>query len=437
MKTLNNLKIFVIPALFSLGAVHAQYFVSEPATVGGGTVGFGSSHSVMTGINSAGDVCFDAPDPSFSTSQGWGFTPATPNAPFGTIANLGSPASSYGPTWTVCRSVSTGYAVGYGWDSDDGSVIAMMFGFGTGLPAGGLPLKLTRLTEDPAYIPNSYAYAVNNSGLAVGMLEVSPGVNHAVFWQLTPTGDKGMADISGTSDFVLNAAYGVNNLGQIVGYGTYKSTGKLRGFLYTPPTGGKSATVTVLGVIDTTVGADYSVAQAVNDLGIVVGWAGKKDFVGFVKAGASKEASFHHCFVYSGGSMSDMGVPPNPPFLPPNKNSICWAINNNNEIAGWANVVPGGGSMMMQTAALIEPPTPKLKFGMASGWNNLNMVPLTGLMPGVSLRAAVGINNFGQILAPGSPEIIVHTPGLGATLFPYAFLLTPPPPPPASPITNF
>src|SRR5690349_19805840 len=132
MNTLKNFKISMSLALFSLATLHAQYFVSEPATVGGGTVGFGALHSVMTGINSAGDVCLDAPDPSFTTIQGWGFTPASPNAPFGMIANLGSPASSYGPTWTVCRSVSTGWSVGYGWDSDDGSMIAMRFAFGAG-----------------------------------------------------------------------------------------------------------------------------------------------------------------------------------------------------------------------------------------------------------------------------------------------------------------
>ena len=431
---MKTLKITVLSAtllVLSQGAGQAQYIVSEPASIGG--VGIGAAHGALTGINSLGDVCGDAPDPTFTTMQAFGFTPSAPNAPYGTFGSLGSPASSYGPTWTNCRGVSTYAAVGFGWDSDDGSVIAMRFKVGAGVP-GVLPVKLSRLTEDPAYIPNSYAYAVNNTGLAVGMLEVSPGVNHAVYWQLTPTGDKGMVDISHASaDWVLTAAYGVNNLGQIVGVSSYKSTGKVHAFLYTI---GKGAID--LGVLDTTPGADFSVATAINDMGVVVGYAGKKDFMGMAKVVGSAYAPFHHCFAKAaGGTMSDLGMPPALPGMPPNKNCIAWAINNNNEIAGWANPIAGGASMMMGTAVLHEPSPAKFKIAMTPGWNNLNLLPKTGLMIGIFLRAAVAINNFGQILAPGSPELTMAPAGLGESTFPYALLLTPPPPPPASKMTNF
>ena len=100
--------------------------------------------------------------------------------------------------------------------------------------------------------------------------------------------------------------------------------------------------------------------------------------------------------------MKDLGMPTAMPGMPPDKNCI-----------------------------------PKMKVAMKPGWNNLNALPLLAIKPGAILRAAVGIDDYGQIIAPASSSATLYPAGMGAPVFEWAFLLTPPPPPPASAVTNF
>ncbi len=78
----------------------------------------------------------------------------------------------------------------------------------------------------------SEAYAVNDAGIVVGTARAADMYLHAVLWQ-----DGQILDLNDVlpagSGWVLNEARGVNNLGQVVGRGTY--LGHDRAFLLTPP----------------------------------------------------------------------------------------------------------------------------------------------------------------------------------------------------------
>ncbi len=78
---------------------------------------------------------------------------------------------------------------------------------------------------------HSIAYDVNKDGVIVGLSEVSPGVNHAFVWFPAT----GMQDLNGlifTPGWTLQEARGINDKGQIVGFGTNPS-GETHAFLLT------------------------------------------------------------------------------------------------------------------------------------------------------------------------------------------------------------
>jgi probable HAF family extracellular repeat protein len=89
----------------------------------------------------------------------------------------------------------------------------------------------------------SCAYGTNAAGQVVGesYWGTIPGLEHAFLW--TPTTANGstgtMIDLNtlmGSSTIVLEAATGINDQGQIVGYGTFTSNGSMHAFLLTPST---------------------------------------------------------------------------------------------------------------------------------------------------------------------------------------------------------
>jgi probable HAF family extracellular repeat protein len=78
----------------------------------------------------------------------------------------------------------------------------------------------------------SIAYDVNKDGTIVGQSEISPGVNHAFVW----TNGAGMQDLNGlvlTPGWTLQEARGINDKGQIVGFGI-NPQGQTHAFLLTP-----------------------------------------------------------------------------------------------------------------------------------------------------------------------------------------------------------
>jgi probable HAF family extracellular repeat protein len=97
-------------------------------------------------------------------------------------------------------------------------------------PAFGMPAGMHDL-DTPGL--SSFAYDINMSGQVVGRWYTSPSSedSHAFLWENGAVYDLNML-VSDGSGWLLNVATGVNDLGQIVGAGTYG--GKTRAYLLTP-----------------------------------------------------------------------------------------------------------------------------------------------------------------------------------------------------------
>jgi probable HAF family extracellular repeat protein len=146
----------------------------------------------------------------------------------------------------------------------------------------------------------SHAYAINNQGQVVGLSGYDPGPpanpeGHAVLWSQGTVQDLG--SLPGNT---YSQAFGINNLGQVVGssgsaavlwdHGAPQDLGNLGG---------------------------GSVAQAINDLGQIVGYSYLSD-------------GYSHAFLWQNGSIKDLGG------LSGGKVSTAGAINNLGQIAGSA-----------------------------------------------------------------------------------------------------
>jgi probable HAF family extracellular repeat protein len=245
---------------------------------------------------------------------------------------------------------------------------------------------------------SSRAVQINDSGQIVGSAQTSAGLNHAFLYSGGAMADLGTIGPAGSR----SAANGINNGGTIIGSSAVPFTGQdigPRAFLR-PPGGplqdigtlpfpnpyaealdinnlgqvvGMSGvfgpgdppshaflyshgTMTDLGSL----GADPSSANAINDLGQVVGFASLPGL------------HIEHPFLYSNGAMFD---------LDPTREGFGSAndINNRGQVVGSSSFVRGAflweGAGMQSLTAMIDP---------ASGWR---------------INVATGINEFGQIAA--------------------------------------
>ena len=97
-------------------------------------------------------------------------------------------------------------------------------------PKGGIAAVL----KDPGGQGVEFALAINDSGQSVGYADIAGGGTEAVLWQ--PSGKATNLGALLGSDWSNTEAVGINNLGDIVGYGHYNNgtVSGTYGFLLTP-----------------------------------------------------------------------------------------------------------------------------------------------------------------------------------------------------------
>jgi probable HAF family extracellular repeat protein len=188
----------------------------------------------------------------------------------------------------------------------------------------------------------SFATGINSSGQVVGESRTSGGAFRAFLYSGGVMSDLGVLS-GGTS----SRALAINDSGQIVGYSnigsnhgfSYSSgtmtdlgtlggpisfandvnaSGTIAGYAYTTSTVRHAATSNGTTWTDLgTLGGVNSFAQSINSTGQVAGYSG------------TPSSGPNHAFIYSGGSMTDIGT-----LIGPGLNSNAWGINNDGKVVG-------------------------------------------------------------------------------------------------------
>jgi len=275
--------------------------------------------------------------------------------------------------------------------------------------------------------------AINNLGQVVGTSN-----SQAVLY------NSGQVTYLGTLGGAISGAEALNNVGQIVGQSTTPAAGPGEAFLYS------GGTMTGLGGQP---GYPGSQATGINDAGTIVGSVSTSNggaSEAFVESGgvmtiigtggasginASGQVvgttSSDQAFLYSGGAVTYLGVPPG------GSQSYATAINNSGEIAGYSYEKPPGSGYVPQAFiysdgviqniggieignVLLAIPTSINNLGQIVGdtngslgspnrapflytggsmYNLDNLLDSSGA--GLSLELAYGINDSGTILAEG------------------------------------
>ncbi len=285
--------------------------------------------------------------------------------PIYTIASLGG---SGGLTDTTGYAVnSSGTVAGWGQAPSGGQQAFVS-------TAGGLQsLPLGAGTE-------SYAYGINSAGTVVGDTYIG-GNSHGTIWTSSGATDLGVnayatainssgevAGSNGSAFVVINgqledlampsnmnwsSAYGINDVGTVVGDGRL-ANGAFRGVIWNA-----GGTVTTLG----TLGGTSSQATDISNSGEVVGFA-------------SLATGYQHAFSIIGGTMLDLGTL--------GGSSYAYGVNAGGEVVGYSYLADGD-----QHAFLYYDGT---------------MLDLNSLLPSNSgwvLEEAFGINASGQITGMG------------------------------------
>jgi len=219
------------------------------------------------------------------------------------------------------------------------------------LPDGlSCPVIFSGVSVEKLADPTAEAYAINNAGQVVGGAQFPDGEYHACLWS------GGSIQDLGTLGGKMSQAYAINNAGQVVG-DSELSNGAIHAFIWS------GGSIQDLG----TLGGSNSWARAINDKGQVVG-------------GAELPDGTYHAFLWSGGSMQDLSTLGG-------SNSWAYAINNAGLIAGQS-----------------ELPN---KIWHAVLWQDGHIQDVNSLIPadsGCILKAAVAVNDVGQICALGNIE---------------------------------
>jgi probable HAF family extracellular repeat protein len=173
---------------------------------------------------------------------------------------------------------------------------------------------------------NSYPLDINDSGHVVGCADTESGQQHAFLYK-----DGQMQDLQ-TLGGTTSCAYGINNLGQIVGYSETATSGETHAFIWKDDGDETTTDMEDLG----TLGGTNSYAYDINNSGQVVGQA--------ETAGGET-----HAFVWKDDgdeTTTDMKDPSVPGGLwfgtwPWGTNSWAFGINDSGQIVGQTNTAYG------------------------------------------------------------------------------------------------
>lgn len=228
----------------------------------------------------------------------------------------------------------------------------------------------------------SFGLGINNNGTVVGSSDFYTPAGHTVrafsyaAGSMTNLGEP--LDPTCGNCGLGSVANDINDSGLVTGYAALKN-GLVRAYLYDTVTG----LTTELGSIGGP--AATSRGQALNNRGEVTGW------------GNPTNLGVTHAFLYSGGTMHDLGgLDPNPNYV-----SEGFGINNFGVVVGYAGLSTGAGHAFIYSGG--------------------SMTDLNTLIPADSnwiLNEARGINDAGQIVGTGHVGSAIH-----------AYLLTPVPEP--------
>ncbi|EFC82756.1 hypothetical protein [Parafrankia sp. EUN1f] len=204
-----------------------------------------------------------------------------------------------------------------------------------------------------APFPETTAVGLNAAGQVFGTGRQGDQPDRAFVW--SPSGTVDVGPFGSTTTVT-----GLNDRGQLVGYGAVASAGqRTHGFVWTPAAGGRPAKLTDIG----TLAGLETEAHAVNNAGVVVG--------------RSATPTGWHAVSWANGRLTDLGV------LVRGKPSQALALNETGDVVGW-----GTAADNRQHAAL---------------WRGGRAIDL-GLPAGFVLTYAIDVNDDGLVLGYGIHE---------------------------------
>ena len=202
--------------------------------------------------------------------------------------------------------------------NENGDVV----GWSTG-PAGTRAFLYTRaggMVALPALSnrPRSVARDINDAGVIVGSASAGgTDLGHAVLWSGGTVLDLGTL---GTGFY--SEAWGINNLGEVVGWSDTSGDSGLTGvhaFLYRQAE----------GMVDLTPASDTGYAEDINDAGQVTGYK-------------TAPGGVYHAFRWQEGTFLDLGA------LPGFAHSFGWAINESGQVAGNSTTASGNSERLFR-----------------------------------------------------------------------------------------